>query len=256
MTRLRRLLGAYLRRYLLQWLASRGFVLTLTVNQAVAPLLGLAVWSAALPGRQAISTYYVALLLVQLLTVSYEHHTFAGRIYNGELADALVLPRPVILEPLAENLALRAWHLLIGLPLLLSVSLVAHVQLGWANIALALPALALAAALRFLFTYTLALSGFWTARAFSVVGFGETLIFLLGGGAAPLALLPAPLRAWAAALPFLAMYAFPAELAAGSLDASSLLMGYAWQLCWLGLFLALATRTWRVGLRRYTAVGG
>ena len=114
----------------------------------------------------------------------------------------------------------------------------------------------LAAALRFLFTYLLALAAFWTEQAHGVVGFGETLLFLLGGSAALLTLFPEGFRPLGEALPFGAMLGFPAEIAAGSLRSSAVLAGYGWQALWIAVFLPAAVIVWRAGLRRYTAVGG
>lgn len=256
MIRLLRLLSIAVRRQFLQWLAWRSFLLTLVINQAVTPLLGLAVWSAALPGNVGVSTYYVVLLAVQLMTVSYENHTFANGIYDGTLSDDLLKPQPVVITTLGENLALRLWHLLAGLPLIVLAGMVASVDLDPAWVLLAVPAVALAAGLRFLFTYVLALSGFWTQQAHGVVGFGATLIFLLGGVAAPVLLLPDQLRPWVVALPFWAMLGFPAEIAVGELDGAQILQGFVWQVAWIALFGAAAVAIWRAGVRRYTAVGG
>jgi ABC-2 type transport system permease protein len=255
MTRYLRLLRGYVKRYLLQWLASRSFAFTLVANQAVTPLIGLAVWTTALPGRN-LSAYYAVLLFVRLMTVSYENHTFSGRIYNGELADDLLRPHPVVLQPLGENLALRIWHVIIGLPLLVGVLLLAPVRLAGGDVALALPALLLAAALQFLFTYTLALSAFWSERAHGITGLGSTLIFLLGGEAAPAPLLPAGLRPLVVALPFRAMHGFPAEVAAGALSGAEVLAGYGWQVLWMCVLLLVVRGVWRMGVRHYTAVGG
>ena len=155
-------LVAHVHLAFLQWLAWRAFAVTLVVNQAVTPLIGLAVWTAALPGQAHVPAYYVALLFVQLLTVSYENHTFSNRIYAGELADDLLRPGPVFLRPLGENIALRLWHALLALPLLVGVTLLAPARASWAGVALAVPALLLAGALRFLLTYALALSALWT----------------------------------------------------------------------------------------------
>jgi ABC-2 type transport system permease protein len=249
------LLGAYVQRFFLQWLAGRSFVFTLTVNQSVPPLIGLAVWTAALPG-QNLATYYLVLLFVRLATVSYENHTFSGAIYDGNLVDDLLRPHPVVFSPLGHNLALRIWHLIIGLPLLVTVSLIAPVLVQGSDLLLALPALLMAAALQFLFTYALALSAFWTERAHSITGFGSTLIFLLGGEAAPVYLLPVALRPWVEALPFRAMHGFPAEVAVGALGRAELLAGYAWQAVWLVVFVMIVFGVWRAGLRRFTSVGG
>lgn len=250
------LLRAFVRYKFLWWMSGRGFLVTLTANQAVTPLIGLAVWTTALPGASGISTYYVALLAVQLMTVSYENHTFSEGIYQGGLVDSLLRPCPVVLPTLADNLAIRAWHLLIGLPLLAGVALVAGIELHPKAVILALPALVCAGLLRFLFTYLLSLTAFWTQRAHAVVAFGETLIFLLGGSAAPVTLLPGVFRSLAGALPFHAMLGFPAEIAAGGLGRADLLAGYFWQVVWTGAFAVAGALAWRSGVRRYTAVGG
>jgi ABC-2 type transport system permease protein len=256
MKRLALTLAAYTRRCWLQWLAGRSFVFTLAVNQGVTPLIGLAVWAAALPGQPGLKTYYVALLAVQLCTASYEDHTFSERLYQGHLADDLLRPHPVVLAALGENIALRGWHLLIGLPLILAAGFVAGTHFAWSDLALALPALLLAAILRFLFTFLLALSAFWTQQAHGLTSLGETLLFLLGGTAVPLALLPGPLHALGSAFPFPAMLGFPAEIAVGQLSPADILGGYGWQIIWIVAFAALALAFWRAGLRRYTAVGG
>lgn len=256
MRRWGRLLVGYTVRQALQMLTWRAFLITLVVNQAVTPLLGLAVWSAVLPGQPAVTTYYVALLAVQLMTVSYEQHTFSNGIYDGSLAGLLLRPHPVVLEVLGPNVALRLLHLLIGLPIILLAAFAAGVTLEARLVAAALPALALAAVLRFLFTYMLSLSAFWTERAHGVVGLGDTVIFLLGGSAAPLTLYPAALRGVGLRLPFRAMLGFPAEIAAGHLTAADILTGYAWQAAWLVPLAGLAVLIWRAGVRRFTAVGG
>ncbi|MBA3944771.1 MAG: ABC-2 family transporter protein [Herpetosiphonaceae bacterium] len=254
--RLIQLLAINTWREFLQWMAWRAFLITMVINQAVTPLLGLAVWSAALPGRTGISTYYVALLVVQLMTVSYEHHTFANGIYSGEVSHELLKPQPVVITTLGTNLALRIWHLLVGLPIIIVAGLIAPLSFELRLVLLAIPAVVLAAALRFLFTYLLALSAFWMQQAHGVVGFGESLIFLLGGTAAPVMLFPEQLRAVGEALPFRAMLGLPAEIAAGSLNGAQIVQGYAWQCIWLPVLALAAIIGWRRGVRRYTAVGG
>ena len=254
--RLVRLLALYTWRELLQTLAWRAFLFTLVANQVVSPLLGLAVWSAALPGDRQISEYYIALLAIQLMTVSYEHHTFANGIYAGALSQELLKPQPIVVGVIGTNIALRIWHLLIGLPLILATLWLAHASFDLRPVLVAAPAVVLAAALRFVWTYGLTLSAFWTQQAQGVVGFGETLIFLLGGAAAPIPLFPAALRPLGEALPFRSMLGFPAEIAVGILHRQQILTGYAWQLLWLVVGVLLTRALWKSGLRRFTAVGG
>ncbi|MGC4941900.1 ABC-2 family transporter protein [Kribbella sp. DT2] len=248
------LLGMGFWRSSVEWWSFRSFVITLVAGQVVTPLLGLFVWTAAVPGDSGISTYYVVLLAVQLMTVSYEHHTLAGSIYAGDFADELVKPRPVVLDFLGTNLALRCWHLIFGAPVIVAVGLLANISVDGTDLLLALPALVLAAGLRFAFTYTLALTAVWTQRAHGAVGMGEALIFLLGGTAAPLTFLPEPFRAVGAVLPFWSMLGAPAEVAAGNVE--DVLEVYAVQAGWLAGAVLVAVLVWRRAVRRFTAFGG
>lgn len=255
MSRLPRLLGLSIWRNALSQWSWRSFLVTLVVGQAVTPLLGLLVWSAALPGDGAVSTYYVALLTVQLMTVSYEHHTLSNGIYDGTFADHLVQPQPVVIEFLGANIGLRLWHLLFGMPFVALAAAIAGIQLDPLAVLLALPAVLLAGALRFVFTYALALSALWTERAHGVVGLGEILIFLLGGAAAPLSFVSGPIRVVGQALPFWSMLGMPAEVAAGTLGGTEIFQAYVVQSGWLITLGAFTVAIWRVGLRRFTAVG-
>lgn len=153
------------------------------------------------------------------MTVSYEHHTLANGIYGGEFAAELAKPRPVVVDFLATNIAIRLCYLLFGLPLLVVLAVASQVSLGAWSLLLALPSVVLASAVRFVFTYTLAMTAIWTQRAHGAVGMGETLIFLLGGTAAPLTLLPDALRTPGESLPFWSMLGAPSEVAAGTVAA-------------------------------------
>ena len=101
-------LGAWAERTFMAAFWWRTFMFTLVAQHVVPPLLGLAVWQRALPDRSEVATYFTALLFVRMLTVSYEPQTFLAEIYGGGLTDRLLLPRPVVLEPLGKNLAWRA----------------------------------------------------------------------------------------------------------------------------------------------------
>ena len=57
-------------------------------------------------------------------------------------------------------------------------------------------------------------------------------------------------------MPFRAMLGFPAEIAAGTLSSSRLVVGYAWQVVWVCVFALIVLWMWRAGLRRFAAIGG
>lgn len=256
MNRLGHISLSYAQRSFLEWSGARSFLFTLVINQAVTPLLGLAIWSAALPNQPGITTYFMALLVVQLLTVSYEYHTVSMAIYEGNLNDWLLRPHPVVLSSLGENIAMRIWHLGVGLPAIAIVALLTDVSFRPGNVLAAIPALILAGALRFVFTYALALSALWGQQAGGITELGSTLVFLLGGMAVPISLFPERFRPIGEALPFRAMLGFPAEIASGQLTTSEMLTGFSWQLAWLFVLIPVAAWTWTTGIRRYTALGG
>ncbi|MEV0287616.1 ABC-2 family transporter protein [Kribbella sp. NPDC050820] len=255
MSRIVRLLRLEIWRQVIGWSGAWWFLVTLILGQAVAPLLGLFVWH-HVPGAGAdVGSYYLAVICVALLTASFENHTFAQAIYSGGVAAALLRPQPVVIGPLGENLAIRIWMFLLGIPLLVLVGFTMGVSFAPLALLAALPAVVLAAILHFLFVWTLAMAAFWTERVHAVVAFGAVLIFLLGGTAAPNALLPEPLRTIAQLLPFRSMLGFPAELAAGTLTLADAAAGYAIAVVWTVTLGGCAVGAWRLGIRRYTTVG-
>ncbi len=72
----------------------------------------------------------------------------------------------------------------------------------------------------------------------------------------PLELLPGPLQAVAAAMPFQYIYYVPLSLLLGRLEGGELWIALAAQGGWLAGLTLLALALWRRGLRRYEAVGG
>ena len=82
-----------------------------------------------------------------------------------------------------------------------------------------IPALLLAWLLRFFWGYWLALLAFWATRADALLALQDTLVFLLAGQVAPVALLPGALQPAATRLPFRYMVGFPVEVLTGQLDA-------------------------------------
>lgn len=110
-------------------------------------------------------------------------------------------------------------------------------------------------ALRFVFTLTVAMTAFWTERAVAVVSFGNVVISLLGGAAAPMFLLPAGLADVGRVMPFWSMLGLPAEIATGTLTGQQILTAYTIQAGWLVVFIPAAVLVWRRGLHAFTAVG-
>lgn len=249
-------LAVYSKRVLVHWLAGWSWTLTLFANSAITPLIGMAIWTRAVPGRTDVVTYYAAMLVIVSATNVVAVHTFSGQIYTGELTDALLRPHSPILATLAWENGTRACNMVFTLPLIVVLAVLTPANVSVAAAGLAVPATLLAGSVSFAFFFALAASAFWTQRYFAIADAGWSLVFLAGGAAAPIPLLPAGVRPWAAALPFRSMRGFPAEVAAGLVHGRALAIGFAFQLIWLVVLGTVARAVWRAGIRRYTALGG
>jgi ABC-2 type transport system permease protein len=250
------LLGGYSRRYFLSWTAGWSFALTIYLARIVTPLVGFALWTRAMPGDASVAAYFVALIFVHLATDSPEEHTFAQGVYDGTFTDVLLRPHPMPLGTIGFNIAFKAFNVLGAIPIAVAVAVLADVRFEVSRVLLAVPAVVLGSSIAFVLKFTLAQSSFWTPRVFAVTQLGNMLVFTLGGGAAPIPLLPDSVRGWLEVMPFRAIVGFPSEVASGLVSGRDVVVGYALQVAWFAV-LSLASRTvWRAGVRRYVAIGG
>jgi len=247
------------------WMQHRGFFFLLAFGWMIPPLIYLCVWSTA-AGKERIGgltrgefvAYYLVLILVNQLTYSQTNWTVGDVIREGKMSTLLLRPMSPLYDALSTEVAGKVVCMAFVVPVAAVLALVLrpewHITLrdGLAFV----PALALAWALRFFWGYWLALLAFWATRADALLAVQDALVFLLAGQVAPTALLPGALRNLARVLPFRYMVGFPVEVLTGQLDHVTLLTGFALQVGWLTIALALFTIMWREGLRRYTAVGG
>ncbi len=229
------------------------------------PLIYLAVWATIASSTPIGSftagdfvAYYLVFMIVNHLTGSIEIHTVEWEIRQGTISSRLLLPVHPAIRPLASNLCFKGMGLFVVVPGVLLLALVFHPQFHTdaPNVLLAVPATMGAAALQFLLGFTIAILAFWITRADAVNQLHETLLFILSGQLAPLALLPGALRALATALPYRYMLSFPVEVATGSLSASATVLGFSLQAAWLVAGWSLFRLVWARGVRHYSAVGG
>ena len=249
----------------LSWVQHRSFFFILAFGWMIPPLIYLLVWSTAAGGqslggltRGGFVAYYLVLILVNQLTYSQTNWTVGDLIRYGQMNPLLVRPLSPLYDALASEVAGKVVYLLFDVPIVAVLALILRPELEWTllNVLAFVPALGLAWMLRFFWGYWLALLAFWAARADALLAVQDSLIFLLAGQVAPIALLPDALQLVAKVLPFRYMIGFPVEVLTGQLDTTGLLMGFAVQAGWLVVALALSAVMWRMGLRHYTAVGG
>jgi len=243
---LRDLYAALIRIALLVEMQYRASNLIWLIGMVVEPLIYLVVWSAAANaqggtlggfGPHEFAAYYLVLAAVNQITSGWHMWEFQFRIEQGQFAFLLLRPVHPIHGDLAENLAHK---------LAMQVALLT---------ALFPLALGLAFAVRFVFEWTLALACFWTTRIMAVNQAWFAVLFFLSGRVAPLALLPAWLRALADALPFRFMVSFPVELLLGRVSQAEALSGLALQLGWIGAGSLMLWWLWPRAVARFSSVG-
>jgi ABC-2 type transport system permease protein len=247
------------------WLQYRSFFFILAFGWMIPPLIYLLVWSTAAGSRTIggfsrgqFVGYYLVLILVNQVTYAQTNWIVGDLIRFGGMSRLLVRPLSPFFDTLSSEVAGKVVYMIFDLPVVLLLALVLRPELHpTANNMLAfLPALLFAWALRFFWGYWLALLAFWATRADALLAVQDSLVFLLAGQVAPVALLPGLLHTVAVALPFRYMVGFPVEVLTGLVDSRGLALGFTLQAGWLVLALLLTILLWRRGLRRYAAVGG
>jgi len=262
-------LGAYYRRQfgtsLAVNLAYRGAVAIWTFSVIIEPLVFIVVWqTVASSGRTGTYTaaqfvaYYLAVMVVGHLTFSWHMWEFEYRIRTGAFSPLLLRPVHPIHHDVCDNVSFKVVGLVGVLPVAVVLAVVFGADLSGTTAVTVLafvPALLLAAVLRFLVEWCLALAAFWLTKVSALNAAFFALFTFFAGQFAPLEVLPAWMQTVAAWTPFPWSLAFPVEVLLGRRPGSELLNGYAAQLVWIA-FAALVMRAiWSRATRRYSAVG-
>jgi ABC-2 type transport system permease protein len=232
----------------------------------IRPVVFLAAWSAAAAAQGGsigaftigdFAAYYVCVTLVTQITMSWDAYDFELEVRQGQLAPKLLRPLHPLHYAVVSNIVYKATTLPALLPalVLIAVTFGAHFQTQPWHVALFLPSVLLAAALRFICGWILAATAFWTTRIHAVMQLYDRATFLFAGQIAPLSVLPGPLAAVSYVLPFGYMLWAPAEILRGgpTFDQALLLLGG--QVVWLILSWLLFLLIWRIGVRQFSAVG-
>ncbi|MCC6312930.1 MAG: ABC-2 family transporter protein [Thermomicrobiales bacterium] len=244
----------------------RGALAIWAINLILEPVIYLAVWSTVAAsqggavdgfGARDFAAYFIAAMVVNHASVTWIMWEFEFWIRQGTLSPRLLRPVHPIHQTIADNLTFKILNLIVVLPAAAVLALVFHANFTispW-TLAAFVPALLLAAALRFAIEWTLALAAFWITRVGAINQLYFVVFLFLSGQMAPLALLPSPIATLAAWLPFYRMLGFPVELLLGHLTPTEALWGIGAQAAWLAIFVVALNVLWARGVRQYSAVG-
>ncbi|MET0387620.1 MAG: ABC-2 family transporter protein [Polyangiales bacterium] len=230
------------------------------------PLIMLALWTAVAAeapvgrfGERAFTAYFLAALIVRLVTGAWVVWDMNFEVRQGTLQRRLLWPVHALLTYLAENLAALPMRIIVVVPIIIGVSLWMGVSI-WVKDPVQLLIMPFSLLGAFLITFlTMAMIGtlslYWES---SIAAFDVWLglYTVLSGYVFPLELLPETVRGTVALLPFRFMLAFPVENAIGLIDRSRALRELALQWGYVVFFALGAALLWRKGLARFAAYGG
>lgn len=210
-------------------------------------------------GARDFTAYYLAALVVRLLTGAWVIWEVNFEIRQGTLAFRLLRPIHPLVAYACENVGAMPLRLVAALPIVAGAAWaggVGHVTRD--PVLLAVFPLSLVGA--WLITFlAMAIIG---ALAFKVESSGSIFEVWLGlfgvfsGYLIPLELFPGWLALAARFLPFRYMLGFPVEMVISLTPRSAALAELAVQWLFVLVLALLARATWRAGLRRFAAFGG
>jgi viologen exporter family transport system permease protein len=244
---------ANLSMYLLYWLVS--------------PIVYLSVWTTVANSQGNVNgltandftTYYLTLLIVDILTSDITIHILAYKIHDGTLSGELLKPvHPILTGTLVNNLAFKALTVMVLIPVWLVLCLLFQPDFAGVtplSLLLAVPALVLGFGISFLIGAMITCMAFWTTRVYSLSELYWAVALLFAGQFVPLDLMPPVIRQVAQFLPFQLFKYFPIQLILGKLSPEIIVRDFAMGIVWFIIALVLFQRLWRAGLRRFSAVG-
>jgi len=229
------------------------------------PLVMLALWSAVAReapvgrfGQRDFVAYYLATLVVRLLTGAWVIWEVNYEIRQGTLAFRLLRPVHPLVAYACENVAAMPVRLLIALPVAFGLLAAAGGRLTHDPLLLALFPLSVFGAwvITFLAMSIVGALAFYIDSATSLFEIWMGLFGVLSGYLVPLDLFPPWVGGLARLLPFRYMLAFPVEMVIGMESRGRALLELGIQWAFIGALLAAAAGMWRLGLRRFAAFGG
>lgn len=244
----------------------RGALVIWLTGLILEPVIFLSVWAAvarsqggAVDGFTAndFAAYFLLTLIVDHAGFTWIMWEMEYWIRQGNLSPLLVRPVHPIHRHIANNLTFKLLTMVVVIPVVIVLGLVFRPSftITPATALAFVPAVVLAMALRFAVEWTLASVAFWVTRVNALNQLYYVVFLFLAGMAAPLALLPEPVRILAEWLPFYRMLGFPVEVLLGRLTPQQVAVGFAAQIAWLTVALVLLNVTWARGIRKYSAVG-
>jgi ABC-2 type transport system permease protein len=251
-----------------EWAAYRSHMLVSLFVGPVNFLVQYFIWHAVFSTRGSINgltleqmiAYYGAATVINYLIYDSADWNLNMLIHTGRFVTYVIRPMSHRLFAFSQKVGHRALGLVLeALPVYLVIALVFGVRLVPARPLWTLLSIALGFVMSFLINYCIGLIGFWLVRAEGVRRMVQIVSMVLRGAFIPLVFFPDAVQKILFFLPFqYAMYV-PVRVFGGSYDLAGWSFGVpeivGIQALAVVAMLAVTEVLWRLGIRRFTAVG-
>ena len=238
-------------------------VWVLTTNM---PLVMMGLWTAVAAdgpvgrfNQRDFVTYYLAVLVVRILTNNWLVWEMTMDVRQGTLATRLLRPISPLVQYSAEHIAAVPMRIAMMSPVIALLMWVGGADLlfgSFGKLAVFLLSLIGAWLILFFTMLTIGSLAMFVESALSIFDIWLAVHFVLSGYLFPLELLPKWVAPFATALPFRYTLAFPAETWIGKLSLADAWRDLGIQWLYVGVMAITATVVWRRGMRRFVAFGG
>lgn len=202
---------------------------------------------------------FFAALVSKLISGGFEYGMLDD-VKNGGLSKFIIKPIGYLRYRFSCFLGERAFYAVV-IFILIGVfigifSAVFGYHVSAATVLLFLVAVLLSLLMNFFIYSALAALSFWMTDAWAVFVIFGLVANVFSGGVFPLDIFGSTFNAILAFLPFQSTIYFPVNLLSGRVTGSGILFGLLMQLFWVTVLFCVANLLWRVGLKKYVAVGG
>ena len=209
--------------------------------------------------RQMLTYTFLAGLVARIVRTGFEYDIMED-IKNGKFSLFLVQPLGYfpyrLCSYLGQKLPNLGMILIILMLVLVGLSAFAIVALSIASYLAFLLTLALAVILNFLIFYCFSAMSFWLVEVGFLFEGIRIVTILLSGGIFPLEVFGTRFVQLMNLLPFKYTVSYPVNVLNGTMPPTEIAQGVMIQCFWIAVCWGLAQYLWRVGGRRYVAVGG
>jgi ABC-2 type transport system permease protein len=246
--------------------AYRGDMAMFMLGAILSPVISLLVWRAAIASgadlpisETYLTSYFVLLSVVSVVTSAWLSNFLAHKIRNGELSSWLARPGSFLFELAANNVSEKVIKLMVLVPMVVIFGAIYRDRVDLTAPVWRWGMVVICALLGVIIFFSLDVMegslAFWLEEVGGIVAVRHLLMLVLAGQLVPLALMPEWSQSFLMVQPFRYLLSFPIELIVADLDNREVMTGLALQVGWTIIFVGAARWIWGRGKRAYSAVG-